>query len=31
MGGMGGMPMMGGFGQQHHPELTYIADTSEKV
>ena len=24
--------MMGGFGQaQHHPELTYIPDTAEKV
>ena len=29
MGGMPGMNMMG--GSQGHPELTYIADTAEKI
>ena len=30
-GGMMGMPNQMGLGQQHHPELTYIPDTAEKV
>ena len=31
-GGMGGMPGMNmGLGSQGHPELTYIADTAEKI
>ena len=31
MGGMGGMMGGMGLGSQGHPELTYIADTAEKI